>query len=107
MITYDDNGNEVETYPIVSGGNIDPQSPLGQAAPNKDTAIASGNYTVGTSIDGAGYPINVPGRRYIRVHGPGLTTGCIAVQNGYDQFQKVMKDTCKKTIPISVSRSFK
>ena len=112
MTTYSCNGGVAGTYTVLSGGNIDPRSTLYNRytlGENPDTAIAPGSYQVSTYSDGGDYDI-MGSRGGIEIHGAGITTGCIAVQGGFGQFQQDMADTRnnarKPQIPLSVADDF-
>ena len=108
MNTYDRKGKIVRTHIVKSGGNRDPNSTV---SPGDDTSTPSGNFRVGARIEGAGYPVSGTGARtYIRIHGYGLTTGCVAVRTEYDKFQGDMNDTqgeAKATVYIPMTVEYR
>ena len=77
-----------QAFPVHSGGYRDPESWV--TVPN-DTTIPAGDFNIGTTASGRtqGYLVNRDGkvgnhRSDILVHGPWLTTGCIAFDNQAD-----------------------
>ena len=108
MNVFDECGNLMEAFDVVSGGHREPGRP-----PGHDTPTPSGEYTFETKLKGSvpGYTIdNVPGRGNIQIHRSGTTTGCIATQFFAEQFVPLVEETrkdencCKnkKRIPIEV-----
>ena len=98
-------------YNVKSGGNVDSHSCICKNPgyqPGDDTAIPSGNFTVDTKISQGNIGFSVHGtspRSGIEIHMNGVTTGCIAMIDGWEEFKADMACTNAagiESIPLSV-----